>query len=347
MRIGKIRDIGQDVDGCRHQDEEQHAPHAEGYHAAPCCIPPQDEHFLFGAGQLFCRGENRRGTVRHAQVPYTCPEEQHGQPGSGIHANPLAGNAAAHEQSAQGQVRQQFLQRLSNNVPLHKPRHEQIFQHDEQNREAVDGGNACLGQVHAVQGHDGHGRKGHIRALGQLFAKQIQGRQHQDAHQRPGKAPPEGRHAEDGDKPAHDDLAQRRMAGFIGRLAVKMLVGGAGVIDFVEIGAVVPAWLALQRVLFVKQRFWVGQKGRCIVGVQRANNRCVNTRPIAAAEDDLVEDEADLLSGNADIPAGQPLHIRGILRADICPPPIRGFIAGHKIFPAIALALIHLRPILL
>ena len=45
------------------------------------------------------------------------------------------------------------------------------------------------------------------------------------------------------------------MRGLIRRLAVKVLIGGAGVVDFIKVGAVVPPRLAHAGILLVDQVF--------------------------------------------------------------------------------------------
>ena len=249
------------------------------------------------------------------------PEVQYRQARPRVYANPLAGDAAAHEQPGQRQIRQKLFHRGHHDIPLNEAQHEQVAQDDEQHREAVDGGDARLCQVHAVQGHHGHGGKSHVRALGQLLAQHIHRREHQDARHRPGDAPAEGRHAEDGDAHAHQQLAQRRMGGFIGGRAPQMLQGRAGMVDLIEVGAVVPAGLVLllspavqaryafDGVLLVQQMLRIRQKGRSLVGVDAIHHGGRNGVALRVSEDDLVEDQADLLGGDAHVPTAEAFHL--------------------------------------
>ena len=103
-----------------------------------------------------------RGGCRHAHVAENRPEERHCQPRAGVHANPLAGNAKPHEQPGQRQIRQELLHRQAHNVALHEAEHEQPAEEDEQHGVGVDGGNARLREVLAVQRE--HQRGGECKA---------------------------------------------------------------------------------------------------------------------------------------------------------------------------------------
>lgn len=201
------------------------------------------------------------------------PEERHCQPRAGVHANPLAGNAKPHEQPGQRQIRQELLHRQAHNVALHEAEHEQPAEEDEQHGVGVDGGNARLREVLAVQRE--HQRGGECKAgfFRQLLAQQVHRRQHQDARQCAHHAPAERHHAENRNAKAHDDLAKRRMARFIRRSAVQVLISRAGVVNLVEIGAVPPARQTFQRILLVENIVCVAVQGGFFHHVQLRNDR--------------------------------------------------------------------------
>ena len=266
-----------------------------------------------------------------------CPEEEHRQSRSGIDANPLAGNAQPHKQAAEGKVRQQCLHILHGNIPLHKPQHEKVTPQNEEHREAVNGSNAGLSEVHAVQCHHAHGSKGHVRAFGQLLPQQIHSRQHQYACQCTGKAPSEGSHAEDGHRPAHDHLAKGRMGGFIRNRAVQVFKGSPCVIDLIKIGTVVPARFSFQGILLIQQCLRICQQRRIFISICSGGNRGGQHIAIQIPKDHFIQNQPHLLCRESHIPSAQ--H-----RADAA---VEGLHAAvfrivTYVLPTEALAFIHL-----
>ena len=120
-------------------------------------------------------------------------------------------------------------------VPVQKQVHEQ----DEQRREAVDGRNARLRQVHEVARQQRRTAQGHA-VIAEHPAQQVpHQRQHGHTEQRTHAAPAEWRHAEDRDAEREDLLAERRVRHLIRVHAAQMLIGRARVVDLVKIRAVV------------------------------------------------------------------------------------------------------------
>ena len=120
-------------------------------------------------------------------------------------------------------------------VPVQKQVHEQ----DEQRREAVDGRDARLRQVHEVARQQRRTAQGHA-VVAKHPAQQVpHQRQHGHAEERAHAAPAEWRHAEEHDAEREDLLAERRVRDFIRIHAAQLLVGRARVVDLVKIRAVV------------------------------------------------------------------------------------------------------------
>ena len=101
-----------------------------------------------------------------------------------------------------------------------------------------------------------------------FFQKHIQRRQHQHADQGPGKAPAEGRHPEQPDADAQDQLAQRRVADLIGIEVFDVLIGRACVIDLVKIGTVSVIVFLRDPILLIKQRVAALRPGQLLRGQQ-------------------------------------------------------------------------------
>ena len=307
----EIRNIGCIVHAQRHGNEEHQAA-AQG-DQQPCriCARRHGQFALLRMGfaqlvvDLLLAGFIRLQLMRSRQMltgpaPHA-PEEQHRQAHARIAARPLAGHSQAHKQAGQRQRNQRFNQRFTPVIHAQIVHHKHIRPDDKQHHKAVDGRNARLGKMHTVHRHQEHGGKRAHAALGQELAKQIHARQHQYARQRPGKAPAKGRHAKDRNGESDQHLAQRRMRGFIGAIGIItlhsqiMLIPRAGMIDFIKVGAVIPARLAGECILLVNQRF-------AVAAYQRHGENLLRSR---IAEDGLVNRGADILRLDAHIAARQ------------------------------------------
>ena len=116
--------------------------------------------------------------------------------------------------------------------------HEVVGHQDEEHAVGVDGGDAGLDQVHEVEGEQGRAAQGHRGFAEQVFQEHVENGHHQHAEQGAHEPPAEGHHAEHGDADGDDELAQGRVGHLVGIDVVQVLVGGAGVVDLVEIGGV-------------------------------------------------------------------------------------------------------------
>ena len=233
----------------------------------------------------------------------------------------------------------------AHNVALHEAEHEQPAEEDEQHGVGVDGGNARLREVLAVQRE--HQRGGECKAgfFRQLLAQQVHRRQHQDARQCAHHAPAERNHAENRNAKAHDDLAKRRMARFIRRSAVQVLIRRAGVVNLVEIGAVPPARQTFQRILLVENIVCVAVKGGFLHHVQLRNDRRRNAVAVCVLEDDFIHLQPDLLRRDADIPRREFDGLR-VEEALVVAVFIFAHIAGGEVLPLEALAFRHIRNVI-
>ena len=77
--------------------------------------------------------------------------------------------------------------------------------------------------------------------------------EHQHAEQRAHEAPAERIHAEDANTDRDDELAERGVRVFVWLESQNVLVGGAGVVNFVEIGGVHVAWVERDGVLLIRK----------------------------------------------------------------------------------------------
>ena len=107
--------------------------------------------------------------------------------------------------------------------------------------------------MHEVKGEEGGAAEGHNRLAEEVFQEDIEQGHHENAEEGAHEPPAEGGQAEELDAQAHDQLAQRRMGDLIGVDAPDVLIGGAGVVDLVEIGGVVPGGHGGHGVALVKQ----------------------------------------------------------------------------------------------
>ena len=112
--------------------------------------------------------------------------------------------------------------------------------------------------MHEVKGKEQAGKAAQHSAASQISADQVDNGQHQDTKECAHDTPAERCHAEKPYAQGHDDLAQRRVRGFVGRQAMDKFIGRSGVIDFVEVGAVPEAELGREHIHFVKKRGVIG-----------------------------------------------------------------------------------------
>ena len=117
-------------------------------------------------------------------------------------------------------------------------KHEIIHQEYEKRDVNVNRCKSCLRKVHEIKGKQ-HTRKSGGRHFScQLSGKEIDHGNHGNAKERAGDAPAEGIHAEQQHAEGDQKLAERWMRVFVSGQPVKKFIGGARVIDLVEIAAV-------------------------------------------------------------------------------------------------------------
>ena len=166
-------------------------------------------------------------------------EVEQGQAHRAVDHRPLAGRADAPHEAGQEQGQCPLAEGGAGGqgqVPVHEVVHGQ----DEEHAVGVDGGDAGLGQVHEVKGKEGGAAEGHNRLAEEVFQEHIEQGDHQHAEEGTHEPPAEGGQAEHADAQADDQLAQGRVGDLVGVDAPDVLVGGAGVVDLIEIGGVVP-----------------------------------------------------------------------------------------------------------
>ena len=228
----KRREVDAKGDG----DEKQAAPGAQLQ-----TLAGQGAHILPAAAGL----PQREGQLA---------EEQPGQAQGAIGGRPLGGDAQAGEHPAHQQGGQQPLPAVPAHVPLEEHHHGVVHQQQEEHCVGVDGGDARLGEVHKVKGEQHRARKGQARPAKELLEQVVQHRQHQHPEQRPHKPPAKGVHPKEADAQGNDELAQGGVGVLVGLQAQDVLVGGAGVVDFVEVGGVFIGGLQGHHVLLVGEQ---------------------------------------------------------------------------------------------
>ena len=160
-----LRNVAEQINCHRYQNEKHHAPQAQPNQPRQRFPAAPYERLPLILAQTACRGQQLLGLIRQANMPPAGPAEQYRQPGTGIQPDPLAGNPQANGYTAPGEVGEHGFH-ASHQVPLHKAKHKEEAHHDKQHRKAVNGGNARLGQMHAVQRQQRHSGKGQIPPLG-------------------------------------------------------------------------------------------------------------------------------------------------------------------------------------
>ena len=86
-----------------------------------------------------------------------------------------------------------------------------------------------------------------------LLEEYIENRKHEHAEEGADEPPAKGGHAKQTNADAHEQLAQRRMGGFIDLAVFDMFQSGAGMVNFIEIGFMVPAGLFGHGLQFIKE----------------------------------------------------------------------------------------------
>ena len=177
-------------------------------------------------------------------IQYSEPYD--GETPAGVDAGPLAGRAQAEEEARERKI-----------PPLpsrHEAPHEEVHEQDEEYRVCVYGRDAGLDKVHEVEGEDDRAADGYLRRAAHALYEIIEYGQHEQAEERAHETPAEGRHAEETDAYADDELAKGRMCYLVGVDVLDVLQRGAGVVDLVEVAAVQIARGLGYELLLVEER---------------------------------------------------------------------------------------------
>ena len=228
-------------------------------------------------------------------------EQHHRQARPGVTADPLAGAAQPEGHPRKGQGPKLVHEGGGEIVLPHILIHEEEHEQDEEHPVHVDGGDAGLGEVHAVEGPQACRDEGEVRALEDALGEHIHEGHHGHPEEGPHDPPAEGLHAEEQDAQGDDELAQGRMGPLVDGQVVDVLIGGAGVVDLVEDHAVEVAGGFGHRVLLVHQV----QDG--LVVIEYLQHRDGQPLPLRE-EGDLVEGGLPLLHGHPQI-AGGHIHV--------------------------------------
>ena len=194
----------------------------------------------------------------HGGVPLTALEDQTQQPqqgkaDAGIHHRPLGGAADAPEQSAEEQ-RQGRLPQPGACGDGQPAVHIVVGHQNEEHAVGINGGDACLHQMHEVKGEEGGAAGGNGSLAKEILEEHIEDGEHQHTEQRACKAPAEGGHAKEIHAQRDDQLAQRGMGDLIGVDILQMLQSGTGMIDLIEVAGVHVGGLGGPKIAFVKER---------------------------------------------------------------------------------------------
>ena len=202
---------------------------------------------------------------------------------------------------------------------------EEIHQQNEKDAVGVDGGDTGLGEVHEVEGKQTGTAGGHRRSAEEIFQKHVEDGEHADAEKGPHKAPAEGGHAKDADPQTDDELAQRRMGDLVGINALQMLQSGAGVIDLIKVGGIVPSGLRRNGVLLVKKgvRPGYGDAGEVgtVPGRQGSRGDVEAAQGVSAFSDGAIKSQLSQLQETLVSLAGETeiADVLRVLRLDLQP----------------------------
>ena len=117
-----------------------------------------------------------------------------------------------------------------------------------------DGGQPGLGEVHAVHRQQEGAQEGQGTALEQLLAQQVHEGHHEHPEQGGHEAPAERGHAEEPQSQHDQHFAQGRVGVFVDVFgAGQHFIGGAAVVDLVEVHAVQASGAGRNGFLFVHQ----------------------------------------------------------------------------------------------
>ena len=122
--------------------------------------------------------------------------------------------------------------------------------------------------MHEIKGKQHTGKSGGGDVSGQLSGKEIDQGNHSNAKERADDAPAEGIHAEQQYAEGDQEFAKRWMRVFVSGQPVKKFIGGARVIDLVEVHTVSEGAYARIKRCLIKQR-------GIICGIDRGNDLSV------------------------------------------------------------------------
>ena len=219
---------------------------AEGNHQKKQAAPQKQAHCPPAqAGPLFW------GTIPPG--PPQPPEKQHRQPHSPVGRRPLGGNAQAGKGPTEEQGQKELSHGRGPHILLAETQHGVVHEQQKKHRIGVNGGNAGLCEVHKVQGKENSSPRCQPGLAEKPFDEVIEDGQHQHPKQGPHKPPAKGVHAKEQDAQAHDELPQGGVGVLIGFRPQQVLIGRAGVVDFVKIRGVVPGGVQRHFPLLVHQ----------------------------------------------------------------------------------------------
>ena len=199
------------------------------------------------------------------------PKVQHGQPGTGKNARPFhrcgtAKSCARGRKARPGAAREARACQLAAEA-----QHAKRTGQNKKYSIGVDGADAALRKAHKVKAPQHSGQRGGAAAAAQRARQKINLRCKQHAEQGAHAAPSEWGHAEQGHAQRHNILAKGRVCGLVNRQPVHCLIGGARMVNLIEIHRVLIAGPCGHKALLVKQRLPVAAvHGQCLpAGVQK------------------------------------------------------------------------------
>ena len=257
-------------------------------------------------------------------VPQLEPQAQEieqSQSHAAIDDGPFAGRADPPEEAGEEQPGRALPERgarREGEIPVHEVVHGQ----DEEHPVGVDGGDAGLGEMHEIKGKEGRPAEGHRRLPKEIFEEGIEQRKHEHTEERAHKAPAKGSHTEEADTDAQDELAQRGMGDLIGVDPTDVLIGGAGVVDLIKVGGVIPGGRFRDGVSLVKEGGGLPR----LVGAHQISRSVI--------ESQLPQFDGTLGGFGGD---AQEADLQRILGRDFKPLEEVGVVLGHGIAGLIAL----------